>query len=168
MVSQPIRQGLCIGGRFMGRPALPFGNYGAFPGSHAPASRVFRSCATRQVATGEEGAMPLAREGSVRLQAGGRGELPRWQEQYYHYAQPPLDAQIIEVKETEDWRREKITYVGAEGERAIAYLSLPKHYAPPWQVIQFIPPGDPFRGFTRWMRGLRRLMRLSSNQAAPC
>src|SRR5262245_39024104 len=32
---------------------------------------------------------------------------------------------------TEDWRREKITYAGAESERAVACLYLPKHYAPP-------------------------------------
>ena len=78
----------------------------------------------------------------------GEASFRAWQEQYYRYAQPPLDAQVVEVKETEDWRREKITYVGAEGERAIAYLYLPKHYAPPWQVIQFIPPGDAFLGIT--------------------
>ncbi len=78
----------------------------------------------------------------------GEATFRAWQEQYYRYAQPPLDAQVVEVKETEDWRREKITYVGAEGERAIAYLYLPKHYAPPWQVIQFIPPSDTFLGIT--------------------
>ncbi len=54
----------------------------------------------------------------------------------------------MEVKETDDWRREKITYAGAEGERAIAYLYLPKHYSPPWQVIQYIPPGDLFMGLS--------------------
>lgn len=46
-----------------------------------------------------------------------------------------------------DWRREKITFVGAEGERAIAYLYLPKHYPPPWQLIQFMPGGAAFDGF---------------------
>src|SRR5215510_1963823 len=40
----------------------------------------------------------------------------------YHYDQTPLDAQIVEVKETDEWRREKITFNGAENERAIAYL----------------------------------------------
>jgi hypothetical protein len=93
---------------------------------------------------------------TLRTQAGiplyepaGEASFRAWQEQYYRYAQPPLDAQIIERRETGDWRREKITYVGAEGERAIARLYLPKNFAPPWQVIQIIPPGDAFMGIKR-------------------
>ncbi len=51
------------------------------------------------------------------------------------------------MNETVDWRREKITYAGAEGERAIAYLYLPKRYPPPWQLIQFMPGDDVFGRF---------------------
>src|SRR6185503_4092730 len=49
--------------------------------------------------------------------------------------------------ETEDWRREKITYTGAADERVIAYLYLPKNYPKPFQVINFVPAGDVYGGY---------------------
>jgi eukaryotic-like serine/threonine-protein kinase len=61
---------------------------------------------------------------------------------YYRIEQTPLKPQIIEAKETAEWRREKITYARAEGERAIAYLYLPKNFPRPLQVIHFTPPGS--------------------------
>jgi eukaryotic-like serine/threonine-protein kinase len=66
---------------------------------------------------------------------------------YYRYEKTPLEPQVIEVKETDEWRREKITYIGAEGERAIAYLYLPKNFPRPLQVIHFVPPGTVARHF---------------------
>ena len=58
---------------------------------------------------------------------------------YYRYDKTPLDPQIVETKETGEWRREKITFNGADGERAIAYLYLPKNFPRPLQVIHFVP-----------------------------
>ena len=52
----------------------------------------------------------------------------------------PIGRQIGHYQVTDDWRREKITFTVAEGDRAIAYLYLPKQHPPPWQVIQFVPP----------------------------
>jgi eukaryotic-like serine/threonine-protein kinase len=60
----------------------------------------------------------------------------------YRYAATPLEARIEETIETPDWKREKITFNGAEGERAIAYLYLPHHVAGPVQVIHYLPAGD--------------------------
>jgi cephalosporin-C deacetylase-like acetyl esterase len=60
----------------------------------------------------------------------------------YRYDKKPLEAQIIEVKETDEWRREKITFNGAENERAIAYLYLPKNFPRPLQVLHVVPAGD--------------------------
>ncbi len=45
------------------------------------------------------------------------------------YEPAPLEARIEETIETPDWTREKITFNGADGERAIAYLYLPRHVA---------------------------------------
>jgi eukaryotic-like serine/threonine-protein kinase len=66
---------------------------------------------------------------------------------HYRYDKTPLDAQVIEVKETEEWRREKITYIGANDERALAYLYLPKNVSKPYQVLQFVPAGDVYGGY---------------------
>src|SRR5262249_7959253 len=44
--------------------------------------------------------------------------------------------------ETNEWTREKITYASLNGDRAIAYLYLPKHFPGPFQVIQLFPAGD--------------------------
>ena len=56
--------------------------------------------------------------------------------------QTPLEARIEETIETPDWKREKITFNGAGGERAIAYLYLPHHVRRPLQVLHFVPAGD--------------------------
>jgi eukaryotic-like serine/threonine-protein kinase len=130
-------------------PVYLFGIFGVFPGFHSSGKLGFRCVRNSPGATGDQGAMPLRADADVPVyKSAGEASFRAWQEKYYRYAKPPLDAQIVDVKESDDWRREKITYVGAGGERAIAYLYLPKHHAPPWQVIQFIPPGDSFQGIT--------------------
>jgi eukaryotic-like serine/threonine-protein kinase len=66
---------------------------------------------------------------------------------HYRYDKTPLDAEIIEVKETDAWRREKIVFKGADDQRAIAYLYLPKNVPPPFQIMQFVPAGDVYGGY---------------------
>ena len=53
------------------------------------------------------------------------------------YEKTPLDARIEETIETPEWKREKITFSGANGARAIAYLYLPHHVPRPLQVIHY-------------------------------
>jgi pimeloyl-ACP methyl ester carboxylesterase len=44
------------------------------------------------------------------------------------------------VKETADWREEKVTLdTGYRGERIAVYLFLPKHVRPPYQTVLFFP-----------------------------
>ncbi|MGA7522152.1 MAG: protein kinase [Acidobacteriaceae bacterium] len=59
----------------------------------------------------------------------------------YAYPKTPLNAHEEGiVKETEDWREEKITFDAAyNGERMAAYLFLPKRVKPPYQTILFFP-----------------------------
>ncbi len=66
---------------------------------------------------------------------------------HYRYDQTPLEAKVIEAIETSDWRREKITYIGAGDERVIAYLYLPKSANQPFQVLNFVPAGDVYGVF---------------------
>ena len=67
---------------------------------------------------------------------------------HYRYDQTPLAAQLLETRETGEWRREKISYLSASDERALAYLYLPKTAQPPFQVLQFVPAGDVFGNFS--------------------
>jgi pimeloyl-ACP methyl ester carboxylesterase len=67
---------------------------------------------------------------------------------HYQYDQTPLDARIEEVEETEAWHREKITYAGAGGERAFAWLYLPRNTQGPVQVIHYVPTDSAFYGLT--------------------
>ena len=128
-------------------PPYLFGRYGAYPGFYTSGKLGFRCVVKAGGGITDEGAVALRAEAEVpTFTPAPEANFRAWQE-HYRYAQPPLDAQLVEVAETADWRREKVTYVGAEGERAIAYLYLPKHYPPPWQVIQFIPADGVFNRF---------------------
>ena len=59
----------------------------------------------------------------------------------YAYPDQPLNAKSEGVvKETVDWREEKVTFdAGYRGERLSAYLFLPKNAQPPFQTVLFFP-----------------------------
>ena len=59
----------------------------------------------------------------------------------YAYPKTPLNAKPEGVvKETRDWREEKVTFDAAyNGERMSAYLFLPKTVRPPYQTVLFFP-----------------------------
>jgi eukaryotic-like serine/threonine-protein kinase len=68
-------------------------------------------------------------------------EVFRAYELLYAYNKTPLNANVEGVvKETADWREEKVSFVTAyNGERMAAYLFLPKRVRPPYQTILFFP-----------------------------
>jgi formylglycine-generating enzyme required for sulfatase activity len=123
-----------------------FGRYGDYPGFYGSDKLGFRCVRNLPGATSDQGAMPLLAKTEVPVFTPVSEATFRSWEEHYRYTQSPLDATIVEVKATDDWRREKVTYAGAEGERATAYLYLPTHHAPPWQTIQFVPADDVFFG----------------------
>ena len=59
----------------------------------------------------------------------------------YAYQKTPLNAKSEGViKETRDWREEKVSFDAAyNGERMAAYLFLPKNVQPPYQTLLFFP-----------------------------
>jgi len=58
----------------------------------------------------------------------------------YSYDKTPLHAAVESSEETDNWKREKITFAAAYGnERVIAYLFLPKRSHPPFQTILYFP-----------------------------
>jgi hypothetical protein len=65
---------------------------------------------------------------------------------HYRYDKTPLNAQVVETIETDEYSREKIAYTGAHDERAIAYLYLPKNAQKPYQAINYVPGGAAFYG----------------------
>jgi hypothetical protein len=64
----------------------------------------------------------------------------------YRYEKTPLNAQIVGVHEKEQWRREEIAFDGYDGERARAFLYLPKRGAAPYQVIHYLSGAGWFAG----------------------
>ena len=56
----------------------------------------------------------------------------------YAYEKTPLHSVVLATEETDLWRREEIAFDGYGGERAKAFLYLPKNAAPPYQVIHFL------------------------------
>ena len=59
----------------------------------------------------------------------------------YVYPKTPLNVENVGVvRETEDWREEKVNFDAAyNGERMSAYLFLPKRVKPPYQTVLFFP-----------------------------
>lgn len=122
-----------------------FAYVGEFPGLSNSGKLGFR-CVLNPHVKGDQGAMRIDIAHQVPVYTPTTEATFRALLSHYRYDQTPLDGQVDEVKDTEDWRREKITYVGANDERALAYLYLPKNVSKPFQVIQFVPAGDVYGG----------------------
>jgi serine/threonine protein kinase/formylglycine-generating enzyme required for sulfatase activity/pimeloyl-ACP methyl ester carboxylesterase len=120
-------------------PWYVFGYYGTVPGFYSSNKLGFRCALNSADSTGDQAAMAITVEDEVPAYTpASEASVKAWLK-YYHYDKTPLGPQIVEVKETAEWRREKLTYDGANGERAIAYLYLPKNFPTPLQVIHFMP-----------------------------
>ncbi|HVG36070.1 MAG TPA: SUMF1/EgtB/PvdO family nonheme iron enzyme, partial [Pyrinomonadaceae bacterium] len=125
-------------------PFYVFGYYGSFPGFYSSNKLGFRCVLNFTGSANDQGAMKISLADEVPSYTPASEATVASFLRYYEYERTPLDAQIVEVKETDEWRREKITYNGAGGERAFAYLYLPKNFQGPLQVINFMPAGDVF------------------------
>jgi predicted esterase len=141
-----ISDGFAVAGGSWKDQVYVFMDIGAFPGFHSSDRIGFRCVRNAPGAKGDQGAAQIDTSALIPVytstsEAGFQSMLS-----HYRYDHSPLDAQVIETLETADWRREKITYLGANEERAIGYLYLPKSAGPPFQVIQFVPAGDVYEG----------------------
>ncbi len=115
-----------------------FGQTASFPPSYASPTLGFRCV---QDGSGPLGDFPLTKEGFAPVY---RVVDDRTYEQLrarYDYERAPLNARVVETRDSADWRREKIAYDVA-GKTVIAYLFVPRGYMPPFQVIHFAPAGD--------------------------
>ncbi|HEV2829261.1 MAG TPA: SUMF1/EgtB/PvdO family nonheme iron enzyme, partial [Pyrinomonadaceae bacterium] len=137
-----LSDGFATTGGSWGLPSYTFAEYGAYPGFYSSDKVGFRCVLNSSGASGDQGAMHIEVKDEVPVYtASSDADFSNWASQY-QYDKTALDPQIVEVQDTAEWRREKITFNGADGDRAIAYLYLPKNYPRPLQVIHFIPGGD--------------------------
>lgn len=125
--------------------AYSFGDYGEYPGFYQSNRIGFRCVSTPNETTSDQGGQMLPPAEIPEYKPSNDSDFKIWLS-HYEYDKVPLNAQILEFSETTDWRKEKIIFTGEGGEKAIAYLYLPKNSAAPLQVLHYVPPGDVVRG----------------------
>ena len=125
-----------------------FSSYGTFPGFFASNVLGFRCVSVPPSADGDQGAIALDPGADVPRYTPPSDSEHDAMMRHYTYDRDPLDAKVVDVVDAEDWRREKIEFVGASGRTAIAYLYLPKHVEYPVQAIHYVPTDAAYFGFT--------------------
>ena len=138
---------LAVGASWKSR-AYEFAYYGTYPDDHH-SNRIGFRCVKN---LGAEGSNPSAiwldlDEDVPEFIPAPEAEVKTWLTQYAYDNDAPLEARVDERIETDQWTREKITFAGVDGARVIAYLYLPKHFPPPYQVIHLVPAGDVTFGY---------------------
>ena len=134
-----------IGGAW-GLPSYTFAEYANYPGLYSSDKVGFRCVLNSPGATGDQGGMHIEIKDEIPAYTpSSDADFAKWAATY-NYDKAALDPQVVDVKETADWTRERITFNGADGQRAIAYLYLPKNYPRPLQVIHLAPAGDVANG----------------------
>jgi dienelactone hydrolase len=133
-------EGFISAGGAWGEPVYTFAYYGRFPGFHTSNKRGFR-CVMNLGSTGNDGNLRIEINKEIPVYTRSSDQdFARWVKAY-DYVKSPLDPQL-EKQETDAWTRERIAFNGADGERAIAYLYLPKNFPRPLQVIHIVPGSD--------------------------
>jgi hypothetical protein len=137
---------LATGGAW-GDPTYTFPQFGGRPGFFSSDKLGFRCARLATSGAGDQGGfrIELAQEVPV-FKAASPQEFATLAAAY-RYDKTALDARIEQTTETPAWKRERITFNGANGARAVAYLYLPKNAPRPLQVIHLIPAGDVASGF---------------------
>jgi serine/threonine protein kinase/formylglycine-generating enzyme required for sulfatase activity/predicted esterase len=125
--------------------AYSFGDYGEYPGSYSSNRIGFRCVLDLPGKQGDQGGEMLPPAVTPDYKPSSDADFKVWLT-HYSYDKTPLNAKITETVETNDWRGETITFAGEDGTLATAYLYLPKNYARPLQVVQYVPAGDVVRG----------------------
>ncbi len=140
-----VTEGFVTGGGSWDDLSYLFGYTGALPGFYSSSKVGFR-CALNPDG-GDQGAMRFDTMSEIPTYVPTTDQAFRSMAGHFLYDKTPLKAEIVETVETAEWRREKITYLGANDDRVTAYLYLPKNYQRPFQVIQFLPAGDVYGGY---------------------
>jgi serine/threonine protein kinase/formylglycine-generating enzyme required for sulfatase activity len=137
---------LATGGAW-GDPTYSFSQFGGRPGFFSSEKLGFRCARLAGDAAADQGRERIEIAKEVPQFTPSSKEVFTKLASRFHYDKTPLDARVEETIETAAWRREKVTFNGANNTRAIAYLYLPNHVPRPLQVIHFLPAGDVDGGF---------------------
>ncbi len=128
-------------------PTYTFAQYGGRPGFFSSSKLGFRLVRPADDTAGDQGGARIEITQEIPEYAPSTAARFNTLAATYRYEKTALDARIEETIDTPEWKREKITFTGADGERAIAYLYLPNHVARPLQVLHYVPAGDVDSGF---------------------
>ncbi|ARA94366.1 hypothetical protein AWN76_015220 [Rhodothermaceae bacterium RA] len=144
--ANPMGSGFVAAGGAWEDPPYAFAYLGAFDGFYAASSLGFR-CARSADPSAAPPVRPLPTNPPAPAYTPVDAATFEGFRTHYRYDPRPLDAEVVDVHESPDWRRETVTFTGAAGERLIAYLYLPRHTLPPYQTIVFSPPYPIYAGW---------------------
>ena len=139
-------EGLAATGGAWGDPTYVFAQFARYPAFFSSPKLGFRCVVVAGNPTGSQGAEPIVINDEIPVYSPNSAQDFAARRVKYDYPKTPLDVRVEDVQETPDWRRERITFASAKGERAIAYLYLPHHFTRPLQVVHFVPAADVERG----------------------
>jgi formylglycine-generating enzyme required for sulfatase activity/tRNA A-37 threonylcarbamoyl transferase component Bud32 len=137
---------LATGGAW-GDPLYMFSLFGGRPGFFSSEKVGFRCVRMVGERAGDQGGQRIELANEVPQYTVSSAQEFQKLASAYHYEPAPLKASVDQTTETPEWNRERITFNGANGARAIAYLYLPKHAPRPLQVVHYLPAGDVDSGF---------------------
>jgi formylglycine-generating enzyme required for sulfatase activity/DNA-binding winged helix-turn-helix (wHTH) protein len=129
--------GYTIAGGAWNDPAYGFLHYNRQPAVYSSESLGCR-CALAAAAAGDQGGMPLSTNGEVLHYPVSSERDFQASAARYAYEHAPLNAAILGAQESTGWRREEIAFDGEGGQRAKAFLYLPRNSSPPYQVIHYL------------------------------
>src|SRR5204863_1990979 len=146
--ANPRSRGFATAGGSWGDISYQFGRYGNYPGLFSSDQIGFRCARSLPGDTSDQGNRPLPEEETIPVYHAPPESVFHTILAQYRYDATPLEAHVDAVDETADYRREKISFVGAGEKRAFAYLWLPKTGHPPYQVIHVVPSSAAFGGLS--------------------
>lgn len=138
--------GRTIAGGSWDQPAYLFGTYSGRSARFTSESLGFRCAVAPGSGAGDPDAIAFTSErpqpslpvsSDREFQAAAMG---------YQYEAAPLQASVVAVRDTGEWRREEIAFNGFGGERATAFLYLPKRTMAPYQAIHYLSGAGWFSG----------------------
>lgn len=152
-----IDHGRAAAGANFDSSVYEFGDFGSYPPFHSSDKIGFR-CVVVLGAAGDEGGTPIRRRVEVPVLPRTPEAQVREYRKAFDYPPSPLNARVVERKTADAWIVEKIAYTGAAGETVHAYLFLPKHHRPPYQVVHYLPAGDVTSGMRTLAASLEALL----------
>jgi formylglycine-generating enzyme required for sulfatase activity/DNA-binding winged helix-turn-helix (wHTH) protein len=136
-IRNPFDYGYTVAGGGWNEPLYRFLYYGPRPALYTSDNLGCR-CSRSAGADGSEPATVFRSGAEVPHYPVSSEEKFRASAARYAYERSDLHAVVTGVTETASWRREEVAFDSQGGQRAKAYLYLPKSVAPPYQTIHYL------------------------------